>query len=74
MYVFTTQLRKTRINSSEYYYMYVRDCMLSVVHTVPPESINPLGHGNTSSLLKGSAENSLRWDENLKLILALLDT
>ena len=31
-------------------------------HTVPLESIDPLGRGNSSSLLKGSAENSLRCD------------
>ena len=37
--------------------------------TVLPESIYPLGRGKTSSLPKGSAANSPRWDEFLNLVL-----
>ena len=37
--------------------------------TEPPESIYPLARGKTSSLPKGSAANSPRWDEFLNLVL-----
>ena len=37
--------------------------------TVPPETIYPLRRGKTSSLPKGPAANSPRWDEFLDLVL-----
>ena len=40
-----------------------------ILDTVPPESIYPLARGKTSSLPKGSAANSPRWDEFLNLVL-----
>ena len=55
--------------SGKFKSLFFGGCFDQTRGTVLPETIYPLRHGKTSSLLKGPATNSPRWDEFLNLIL-----